>query len=520
MLRSTFGDAAVTSHAQATQAAMEILAGGGNAIDAAVAANAVLGVIAPEMCGVGGDLFALVHRPGLSQPLALNASGPAGSGADPSELKGRAEMPPDHPLSVTIPGCVDGWGRLVGEYGRMSLSDILVPAIRLAVGGFPASPELSRSLTERSDELAPQPASDGLYPGGRAPAPGARLFRPGLGRTLSEMASDGPQAFYGGFAGRSISEATGGRITMEDLTGYAAEWVEPLGIELFGRTAWTVPPNSQGYVTLAALWIFSQLDAPRDPSDPAYHHAMIEAYRAAVFDRDEVLADPDFAGVASAELLAPKRLAPRVGAFDPAVAGSWPPPTEMPGGTTFLAVVDRDGIAVSLIQSNYHGLGSGIGAGSAGFVLHNRGLGFTLDRDHPNSLAPGKRPRHTLAPTLWTRHEQLDLVLGTRGGNQQPQLLTQVAAHLAHAEQTPHAAQQMPRWTLSSFGPGEGSHLHVESGLPSATLDGLGERGHRVEQRARYEESFGPVAVIAVDPGGLRTAAADPRVTTSSAAVR
>lgn len=518
MDRTTFGDAVVSSHGQATQAGMDILSAGGNAIDAALAANAVLGVIAPEMCGVGGDLFALTHRPGLHKPLALNASGPAGAGADISELNGHATVPPNHPLSVTVPGCVQGWHQLAATLGRMPLSDTLVPAIRLATTGFPASSELSRSLMDRADELSSRQASEGLYLGRTAPRPGERLKRPSLARTLSDIASGGAEAFYEGVAGRSISDATGGRITTEDLAAYRAQWVDPLGLDVLGSTAWTVPPNSQGYVTLATLWIFEQLDAPSDPAEPAYHHALIEAYRAAVHDRDAVLADPDFGSWAGPELLEPSRLASRAAACDSNAISRWPAPSDRSGGTTFVAVVDRDGIAISLIQSNYHGIGSGIGAGTAGFFLHNRGVGFNLEPGHPNMLLAGKRPRHTLSPTLWTRDDELDLILGTRGGNQQPQLLAQVATHLRYANLTPPAAQHMARWAIRSD-QAQGT-ITVEDGFPAKAFSGLRQLGYEIESAAVYEESFGPVSLISVDPSGLRTAASDPRVATSSAAVR
>lgn len=520
MQRYTFGDAAVTPHELSTQAAMEVMAAGGNAVDAAVAANAVLGVVAPQTCGVGGDLFALVIRPGLDKPLALNASGPAGARADAAELRGLSEVPGEHALSVTVPGCVQGWSELLLECGRIPFSDILVPAIRLASEGFPADPELAHALHDRFDEMAAQSASDGLFPRGSPPRAGERLTRPGLARTLSEIAADGASAFYGGMAGRSISEATGGRITVEDLTAYRASWVEPLGLELFGRTAWTVPPNSQGYVTLAALWIFSQLDAPPDPADPHYHHALIEACRAAAYDRDTVLSDPAFSPLSAEELIEPSRLEPRAAAIDTRRAGTWTAPEGRGAGTGFIAVVDRDGIGISLIQSNYRGIGSGIGAGAAGFFLHNRGAGFSLVPDNNNFLAPGKRPRHTLAPMLWTDQGRLSLLLGTRGGNQQPQLLAQVAAHLLHAGLTEAAAQQAPRWTLEPAGAGESSAVLLESDLADLIGEDLIKRGHLTVRRSRLEGHFGPVGVVTVDRTGLRAAAADPRVPSAGVAAR
>ncbi|MGH8927701.1 MAG: gamma-glutamyltransferase, partial [Acidimicrobiia bacterium] len=248
-----YGAAVVTPHVFATQAAMALIASGANAVDAAIAANATLGVVAPETCGIGGDLFALVHRPGVDRPETLNASGRSGTGADPDRLRaaGHLTMPPFHPQAVTVPGCVDGWEALLARHGSRDLDEILAPAIRLANEGFPASAELSLALTRRS-ELRNETASVGLYPDGNPPYPGDRLGRPGLAATLSAIANGGREAFYLGPSGENIIEATGGVITGEDLEQVQSEWVEPISAVAFGLTGWVVPPNSQGYLTIAS----------------------------------------------------------------------------------------------------------------------------------------------------------------------------------------------------------------------------------------------------------------------------
>lgn len=510
---------AVTPHRLATEAAVGIMAGGGNAVDGAIAANAVLGVVAPDTCGPGGDLFALVLPAGAATPAALNASGRAGSGVDAAALRrqGLSAIPRHHPAAVTVPGCVDGWVALAEAFGRLPLHELLEPAIQHARLGFEASEELAVELALRAGDFAGKAAAACLYPGGTPPTPGIRLERPELARTLEAVAAGGRDAFYLEAAGPGISDAVKGAITHEDLSRVQAEWVAPLHLDLFGRTAWTMPPNSQGYLTLGALWLLGRSGAPPDPSDPAYWHAQIEAYRAMAWDRSVVLADPDAMTVAADTLLGPERLGVRLQRLDAADTIGWPGGPARGGDTAYLCTIDDAGMGVSLIQSNFSGLGSGFGAGASGVLLHNRGSGFTLEDGHPNELAAGKRPLHTLSPTLWTRAGRLELLLGTRGGDQQPQLLVQVAAHLLAAGLDPAAAQARPRWITERFGPGQRSEVLVESRAEPAVAAGLAERSHRVSQAGAWEPSWGPVAVIHLDASGTRRAAADPRGATASA---
>lgn len=514
----TFGDVVVTAHSLGTQAAMEILSAGGNAVDAAIAANAVLGVCEPHTCGIGGDLFALILEPGSAGPLALNASGRAGSGADPDIIRrdGGTEIPWDHPLTATIPGCVDGWESLSGRFGSMPLAAVLAPAISLAENGFPASTELASALRRKETSFREQPSARSLYEGGE-PERGRRIRRRDLGRTLTSIANGGRSAFYSGSPGRAITAATGSLITAHDLETSQADWVEPLALEVFGRTAWTIPPNSQGYLTLAGAWIFEHLDPPRDPLEPGYFHALIEAYRSIAWERDDLVADPDFAPLLPPALVSSDRLRARSRLItDRAV--SWPTETMPPGGTTYLCVLDRNGLGVSLIQSNFMGIGNGIAAGDQGFFLHNRGAGFNVEPGHPNELRPGKRPLHTLSPSMWTKDGALDLILGTRGGHLQPQLLAQVAAHLFHAGDAPGAAQARPRWTTAQLS--GSSKIRVEARMAESVCEDLVRRGHDVEVASDMEGGWGPVSVIAVDSDGLRTGAPDPRVDTASVGVR
>jgi len=515
---SGYGDAVAAPHHLSALAALDIMAGGGNALDGAMAANAVQGVVAPETCGVGGDLFALVHRPGDAAPAVLNASGRAGRGANAEGLRadGFETVPYSHPEAVTVPGCVDGWSVLNERFGRLPLATILEPAIGYATDGFAVSAELASALGESQEQLAPQSAGAGLYPGGAAPAPGDVVVRPDLASTLGIIASGDREAFYQGRVGEAISRATGGRITMDDLTGVNSEWVEPLALEVFGLRGWTVPPNSQGYLTLAAAWLFERLDPPGDPDHPEFLHLLIEAYRAMAWELGDVVADPDFTTLPPTELLNPHRLSERLANIDRRSAASWPAATAPPGGTAYLCVADRQGMGVSLIQSNFTGFGGGIGVEGGGFFLHNRGAGFNLQSGHPNELAPGKRPLHTLSPTLWTRDGRLEMLLGTRGASYQPQLLVQVAAHLLHRRLTPAEAQARPRWVID-YQP-EQVRLEATAGVRIANA--LAKKGHQVALAGDFEGSWGPVSVIQVAKSGLRTAAADPRVPTAQAAVR
>jgi gamma-glutamyltranspeptidase/glutathione hydrolase len=422
-------------------------------------------------------------------------------------------MPIGGAPTVTVPGCVDGWHALSERYGSLPLSDVLLPAIRLAESGFPASRELSMAWTANAARLLTQASAPPMFPDGRPPAVGQRISRPFLAGSLRAAAA-GRDAFYLDRVGTAIPEATGNLITREDLARCQARWVEPLSAELFGRTAWTTPPNSQGYLTLATLSIFEQLDTTEDPEHPGYWHALIEAYRSMAWERDHVLYDPDTGP--DLAMLDAEKLAERANRIDPAAAGRWRRPVPAAGGTAYMCAVDGDGMGVSLIQSNFHGIGSGLSAGRTGVWLHNRGAGFNLVPGHPNEWRPGRRPLHTLSPTIWTEGDRLALVLGTRGGHQQPQLLAQMGAHLHHAGLEPAIAQTVPRWTIQDINT-TASMVSVEGRTDSLMIDALRTRGHGISVDGPWEADWGPISAIAVSPGGLREAVADPRVETALA---
>lgn len=493
---------------------------GGNAVDGAIAANAVQGVVAPDTCGIGGDLFALIHRPGDTEPLCLNASGRAGSGVSAATLRETySEMPYRHPWTITVPGCVAGWAELAESHGALALSTSLAPAIELASNGIPVSPELAASLVRLADMIGSQPSAEALYPNSTPPSAGDSLTRPDIAGTLAAIADAGPAAFYQGQVAQAIAAATDGGVTVEDLAAASVDWVEPIGIDVFGLTGWTVPPNTQGYLTLAALWLFEKLAPPTDPADAGYAHAAIEAYRAVAWERDDLVADPDTAPMDPADLLSTARLRSRLESLSMDGVSNWPAPAAAQGGTAYLCTRDSDGTGVSLIQSNFAGIGAGRSADGTGVFLHNRGGGFNLTEGHPNELMPGRRPLHTLCPTIWTNGDELRMILGTRGGQYQPQLLIQLAAHLLYSEVPRALGQPLPRWQVDGWERGASPIVKIEERTPQPIVAGLEARGHTVERVADWNQGWGPMSVIGIEEDEVY-ASVDPRVSTSAALTR
>jgi len=507
----------------AAQAGLATMGRGGNAVDAAVATNAVLAVTTPHLCGMGGDLFALVHG-AVGPPAALDSSGRAGSGADPERLRaeGRTAMPQHLDVrTVTVPGCVDGWVALHDRFGRLPMPDVLAPAIGYAEDGFPASPLLAASAARLVEQGNPAPALQALAT--QARLPGDLVRRPGAAGALRAIAAGGRDAFYCGPFGEGLVALGAGEYTDADLATPLATWVEPLDVEAWGHRLWTMPPASQGYLTLAAAWIADGLALPEDPDDPQWAHLLVEAAIAAGHDRLDVLAE----GVDGRALLAPERLSPRRAAIDPGRASGWTAPAGA-GDTTYLCAVDGDGMGVSLIQSNASGFGSGLFEPNTGINLHNRGLGFSTVAGPPAEYGPGRRPPHTLSPALVTTPDgRLAAVLGTQGGDGQPQILLQVLARLLHGGQSPADAIGRPRWVLEGEGRGfdtwssPSRSVAVEANAPGAWIEGLAARGHRVTTSAPFGHQFGHANVITVaDPasGRVRLAgAADPRGRISAA---
>jgi gamma-glutamyltranspeptidase/glutathione hydrolase len=513
-------NAVATPHHQSAEAGRQIIHQGGNAVDAAVAAVAAQGVVAPETCGVGGDLFALVHAPGWEKPKTLNSSGRSGSGSSAEALRDASalDVPEDHPAAVTIPGCVDGMIALVSELGTMEMAQVLGPAIALAADGFEVSTEQASAFARQAGRYRDNPAVSSFYSSGRPVERGDLVKRTELAETLQAVATGDRDAFYLGRPGEDITAAVDGMITMEDLEKVQANWIEPIGVDVAGLTAWTIPPNSQGYLGPGTLAVFEMLGAPDDPTDPDWWHLLIESYRCLAWERDDLVSDPATAALPAHLLFDRERLARAAESVDVDRTGIWPVPMGFPVSTAYLCTADSDGMAVSIIQSNYRGTGSPFGAARSGFLLQDRGMGFSLMPGHPNELAPGKRPLHTLSPTLWTDGDQPRWALGTRGGAVQPQLIAQLGARAILGGTALDQAQDAPRWTISEFGPGSASQLALEPGVPDAIVQDLRTRGHNLTVLDRLQPGWGPISVIELD-GSERHVAADPRVDTTSALV-
>ncbi|MBV9293278.1 MAG: gamma-glutamyltransferase [Frankiales bacterium] len=499
----------------AAQAGLVMLRAGGNAVDAAIATSAVLAVTTQHMCGLGGDLFALVHRPGDSTPAVLNSSGRAGSGADPDRLRadGHHAMPMSGDIrSVTTPGCVDGWLALHERFGSLPLADILAPAIGYAADGFPAAPYLAWVASMVAD-----------LPGGEdfkaATQPGAIVRRPGVARALRDVLGKGRDGFYGGEFGAGLLRLGSGLFTDADLARDIAEWVEPLSLDVWGRRLHTVPPNSQGYLTLGSSWIAAGLPLPADTDDSAWAHLTVEAARQAAWDRVDVLYD----GADVATLLTPERLSPRRDAIDPDKAAALGD-SYRGGGTIALCTVDENRMGVSLIQSNAAGFGANIAEPSTGIFLHNRGIGFSLEPGHPAEFAPGRRPPHTLSPALVTTPDgDLDMVIATMGGDSQPQVLLQLLARILGAGEQVGDAMAAGRWVLGAADGGGGFstwnqrgavQVELEPATPPQWADGLRARGHDIVVR---DGNYGHAHAIAVRGDHLE-GASDPRALSGDAA--
>ena len=495
----------------ASRVGAEMISAGGSAADAAVATSAVLAVTSPHLCGAGGDLLAVVVPPG-GRPCALNASGRAGSGADPQRLRheGHRTMPSRGDIrSVPVPGCVDGWLALHERFGRLPLEQVLGPARAYAAEGFAASPTLAASSPAVADVVGAHDIT-ALAPLGT----GAIVRRPGMARALDSVMAEGRDGYYGGEFGRELLEVGAGEYTEADLAASLAEWVEPVTVSAWGRQLWTVPPNSQGYLTLASAWIAAGLDLPADPADPQWAHLLIESSRQAAADRISAL----YEGADGAALVSEHRLAPRRAAIDPdracVLAGRY-----RAGDTIALCTADGEGMGVSVLQSNASGFGSHLALPGLGIFLHNRGIGFSLEPGHPAEYGPGRRPPHTLSPLAVTNPDgSLAAVAGSMGGDGQPQYLLQVLARWLVADKEPGAAVAAGRWSLRSGQSGfdtwtaGGDELEVliEGHAPAGWSEGLARRGHRPVPTRPFDHGFGHAHLITAQDGHL-AGGTDPR---------
>lgn len=503
-------DAVATSHPLASQAGMATLIRGGNAIDAAVAAAIALTVVEPTGCGIGGDAFAIVWDGTALH--GLNSSGRSPAAWTPARFAGRTAMPERGWDAVTVPGAVAGWVALLRRFGRLSLPEVAAPAIRFAREGFSVTPIIATQWGRGGEALGRQPGfADCFLPGGRAPRAGETFRSEAHARTLEEIADTGGESFYRGRLAGAMADharANGGVLTAGDLGGHRADWVGTLSVPFAGAAVHELPPNGQGVATLMALGMLDALEPARGgPDDPDTVHRAIEATKLALADLGEHVADPDAMRVTPDSLIDPGYLAERARLIDPARAGDPRHGAPGPGGTVCLATADREGRMASFIQSNYMGFGSGVVVPGTGISLQNRGAGFTPRPGHANTVAPNKRPFHTIIPGFATGADGGPLLaFGLMGGPMQAQGHVQMALRILAHGQNPQAAADAPRWRVL-----EGRRVAVEPGMDPALVEALRARGHEVVLE-RTDAAFGfGGAQIVMRAGDGYVAGSDPR---------
>jgi gamma-glutamyltranspeptidase/glutathione hydrolase len=484
-----------TSQPLATAAGLRVLQQGGNAIDAAVTAAAVLAVVEPTMNGLGGDLFAIVYDPRTKKARGLNASGRAPAAATREEFARRKleEIPYRGVLSVSVPGVVDGWHELLAKHGTISLARALEPAIAYARDGFAVSQIIAGQWKDEERTLAQDPnAAETFLPGGRAPAARDVFRNPRLAATLEQLAKGGREAFYRGAIAKAIAadmKRRNGLITEADLAAHRSDWIDPISTSYRGYDVLELPPNTQGVVALEMLNILEGFDVKAlGHNSAAYLHLLVEAKRIAFADRGAWLGDPATVPPAAlTKLLSKEYAADRRREIDPkraakdyrplTLSGASPGVKDVPaarGDTIYLTAADKDGNVVSLIQSIFEAFGSGIVAGDTGIALHNRGSLFSLQAGHPNVLAPGKRPFHTLVPAMVLKDNRPWLSFGVMGGDMQPQGHVQVLLNLIDFGMNVQEAGEAARFRHSGAG------LALETAISAEARAGLESLGHKV----------------------------------------
>lgn len=504
-------DVAATSQPLATTTALEILAAGGNAVDAAVAAAAVLNVTEPHMTGMGGDMFAILWDAETGRLVGLDASGKSGSNIDLEALFAEDDpsVPGSGPRSVTVPGALSGWSTLVETYGTMTLAEVLAPAIRIAEEGFPVTPIIAQDWAGTVNGLRRDEGAAATYLiDGEAPKPGDWHRNPDLARTFQRVADGGPGVFYGGDLGREIVDGLaelGGTLTLEDLANHEPRWVEPMSVDYKGYTLWELPPAGQGIAALQMLKMLEGYDfSTMEHNSAEYLHTLIEAKKLAHADLSRYIADPDHMDVRPEALLDPSYLAGRAHMIDPTRAADRPDPGHLAtdSETIYLTVADRHGNMISFINSIYGYFGSRVVVPGTGLVLQNRGAGFTIEDGHPNQIAPNKRPLHTIIPAFVTRDGQPFLSYGVMGGSMQPQGHVQVMLNIVEFGMDPQEAIDAARFRHFS-----GTRVAIEN-LDPEVASRLEALGHELRDPEGVAFGGGQL-ILKLDRGWA--AASDPR---------
>jgi gamma-glutamyltranspeptidase/glutathione hydrolase len=479
----------------AVQAGVDILKRGGNAVDAAIAVNACLTVTEPTLCGLGGDLFAMVWDPKTRTLIGLNGSGraPLALTIDKIEPLADGTIPLYSPQSWSVPGCAAGWFDLHARFGKLPMKEILAPAIRYAEEGYPVSPVIASDWKRSLTRFAKMPGfADVFMPGGDAPREGQIFRNPALAKSLRVLADKGRDGYYKGTIAKAIvkySQEQGGFFALEDFEKHTSTWDAPISTTYRGYTVWELPPPGQGLAALQMLNILETFDlASMGRTSADFWHVMVEAKKLAFADRARYYADPAFASTPVEQLLSKDYAKQRAALIDMKRAAQTDSPGEIAAldrrETTYLCTADAGGMMVSLIQSNYTGFGSGYVIPELGFGIQNRGALFSLDPNHPNALVPGKRPFHTIIPAFLTRDGEPLMAFGLMGGGMQPQGHCQVLVNILDLGMNIQAAGDVPRFyhTGSSEPTGTtmtgGGELHIEDGLDAALLEELRRRGH------------------------------------------
>ena len=509
---------AATSQTLASQAGAQVLARGGTAMDAAIAANAVLQVVEPMSCGMGGDLFA-IHWDAKTKALTgINASGwaPKRMTLDALRAKGATSMPPLDILSATVPGCVDGWAKMNLKFGKLKLAEVLQPAIYYAKTGYPVTEIIHGHWQEAVAKLSADEGARRVFLiNGRAPELGEVYRNPEMARTLELVAKGGADAFYRGPIAQAIvrtSEKHGGLFDLSDFAEYSAEWVQPVSSEYHGWKVYELPPNGQGIAALMMLNIMERFPlAEWGVASPDTWHVKIEAQKLAYQDLHRFVADPRQAKVPVAGMLSKKYAAGRAALIDKGrarcdVAPGDPLPHQ--GDTIYLSAIDSQGNIVSLIQSVYQSFGSGVMVEGMGFHLHNRGALFSFDPNHPNVVAPRKRPFNTIIPAFMEKGD-LHVGFGIMGGSNQAQAHAQFVSNVVDHGMNLQAAHEAPRFTKLQPG---GCDLMIENRVPPAVRETLAERGHKLDVRADFSSNMGGGQAVMRDTrSGVNYGASSPR---------
>jgi len=498
-----------TSQPLASSAGLQMLARGGNAVDAALATAIALVVVEPCMNGIGGDMFALVWHEG--ELHGLNASGRAPSAWETACFAGKESMDRIGWGSVTVPGAVSGWRAIWDKFGSLPFEDLFEPAIRYAHDGYLVSPTVHRQWQKQVEMLGGQPGFlDAFAPKGRAPLPGERFKCSGQAATLESIARTKGDSFYRGDLAAAIARhasSTGGLLTESDLAAHQADWVRPISLSYRDYEVYEIGPNGQGIGALMALGMLRNFDLQESGLDSALTlHLQIEAMRLAFADLNEHVGDAAYMKVSANDLLDTDYLKERARLISPSRVAEPRPGQPHSGGTVYLTAADRKGTMVSLIQSNCNGFGSGVVVPGKGIALHNRGRGFSTRADHPNVVAPGKRPFHTIIPGFVTQGGQPLMSFGVMGGSMQAQGHVQVLSRLADFHQNPQAASDAPRWRIQD----DNLHIAVEWNCPSDVVERLQTMGHKVSISPRFDLGFGS-AQIAMRVNNGYMAASDHR---------